>query len=176
MTSRAVNENSWLVKSKSTYNSELLSRARSWHSKLRQVSKESGIDFCSCYLFSHVNHRTFLSLCHHLLQKLSVFDRTSWISATLRRKSCNAMVTKQNLGQWNLSVAENLLDNYGEVWWVFLCVSWLMDCETRIFLLKSETEAFFKLPKHTINNCSMSWCRSQSEKDFKVCVTWGHST
>ena len=66
------------------------------------------------------------------------------------------MVTKQNLGQWNLSVAENLLDNYGEVWWVFLCVTWLMDCETRIFLLKSETEAFFKLPKHTINNFSMS--------------------
>ena len=48
------------------------------------------------------------------------------------------MVTKKNLGQRNLSVTVNILHNYGEVWCVFLCVTWLVDCETRIFLLESE--------------------------------------
>lgn len=57
------------------------------------------------------------------------------------------MVTKQNLGQRNLSVTVNFLDDYGEVWCVFLCVTWLVDCKTCIFLLKGEAKAYFKRPK-----------------------------
>lgn len=51
------------------------------------------------------------------------------------------MVTKQNLGQWNLFVAVNILYDYREVGCVLLFATWFVDGKTLIFLSKDETEA-----------------------------------
>lgn len=123
-----------------------------------------------------MSHRTLFFTCHHLLQDLSVFGRISWISVTFGRESYNAMVTKQNLGQRNLSVTINVLHDNGEVWCVFLRVTWFMNCETRIFL-------WWVKQKLLLNGRNTQWgilrcfdLQSKWNEGFKVCVTCGYST
>lgn len=110
-----------------------------------------------------MSHRTLFSVCHHLLKNLSVFGSTSWISVTFRREGCNAVITKQNFGQRNLSVTINVLHDNGKVWGVFLCVTWCMDCETRIFLWRVKKKPFWTAETRNDEFCDTLIC-SRSER------------